>query len=343
MKRFAVAILVPLLVLVGCTATLEVSDVDTSITTRGQAVNVNQEFEISLGARVGESKAQVPYRINIVASKDGGAPEELFSTEAIGDFSDTVVLTLSEPGVWELQSRVENLESVEPVAESALAVIAAFRSSEVTLSLGNIPSVWLTNQLLELPFDFSIRNQIDDLAIKLEERKEGSWIEIESIGGVEQPVFQLLNEGERIGNYRLSAYSDKILLAHSPEVDIEFFTPDRMIRDLYYRLTQASTAAEQFDITAEDTYPGLQFPTERDRARYARYDPYTSIVPLLETLDTSPNWVLKWDLPCVPNALPSEPLPGIHFVHDILEDGLRFTVHASFLDGKMYYHRGLCW
>lgn len=343
MNRAVVAFLVPLFALVGCASTLEASDVETSVSIAGQAVNVNQEFEISLAAKVDESKAQVPYGIRILGSMDGGAPRELFSTEAIGDFSDTVVLELSEPGVWQLQSRVENLESTDSVAESDLAVMVAFRPSELVLSLGGSPSIWLTGQLLELPIEFSIADQLDDLDIRLEEHTEGNWTDFDSVEGVEQPVLKLLNEQEGVRNYRLSAYSGKILLAQSSEKDIEFFTPERMIRDLYYRLSQASTGAEEFAIVQEDTYPGLQAPSESDRFRYSSLPPYRSVVALLETLDTSPNWVLKNDYPCSTRELLTEPLPGIHFVHDIEEDGRRYTVHASFLDGKMYYHRGLCW
>lgn len=343
MQKLALVTVVSLFFLVGCATVLEGPDVEASVSVRGQAVNVDQEFEIGLLVKVDESKVQVPYKVSVVGSMDSGASKELFSVETVGDFSDTVVVALPEPGLWQLQARIENLEAVDPVAESELELMIAFRSSEVALSFGSSPSVWLTNQSFDLPVEFSVPDQIDDLVIRLEERQEGSWIEIGSVEGSEQPRFERVREEEGVRNYRLSAYSGQILLVHSPEVEIEFFTPERMIRDLYYRLSQASTGAEEFAIVQEDTYPGLQAPSERDRSRYSRLSALVSVVPLLETLDTSPNWVLKNDWPCSTRELLTEPLPGIHFVHDIEQNGSRFTVHASFLDGKMYYHRGLCW
>lgn len=337
------------LLLMGCVGPISSENASVMVTSEQSIALSGGGLPLDVEVHLSERHSETAYHFVVLGKEGTGDWLQLSEEEKVGDFFGPVELSFPNAGTWETKFHLLEPESAEPLLEVAGPAIDVFDEGLLDIKPSRAFDTWITGEPMPLAPSIRPASLLEKLSWTVEILRGDTWEEIAAIDSVSPELPAFSDEDEAMQSLRLVAYLGGVKFAEGVPFEIRVASPGTLIREAWNRENNVITPEKLWDEISSATYPGVQFPTDADRAdvirEYERYGmPRTSV--LIETLVKVPDIDLEYEYngrPCSDPEVLSKGFDGTHFLYDIEWYRDRIAWYSTFLEGRMYQHRSLCY
>jgi hypothetical protein len=336
-------------ILSGCVAPINSESASVNLGSASPVVLVETDLPLSVDVDVAERHSDTGYGLLVVGRTSGDEWSQLTTEDVVGDYASDVQVSFPRAGLWETELRLMDLETREILFRVSGPEIEAF--DEGTLDIRPVQSfdTWITGEAMPLVPAISPERLAGGLNWKVEILRGNEWEALADLDSESSVVPAFEDEDEALQSLRLAAFAGDTLFATGEPFELRVASPSTLIREAWNRENAMITPEELWEELLSSTYPGIQKPTDADRAYVIQvYNnqgmPRTSV--LSETLVEVPEIDLEIEYKgraCSDPDVLEAGIEGKHFAYDVVWYLDRILAYSTFWEGKMYQHRSICY
>ena len=344
-----VAMWAAVLVLSACVSPIDSENASVALTTDRSIALSGGALSLNVSVDLSERHAQTAYQIVVYGKSGTGDWSQLDTAEKEGDFSGRMEVVFPAAGTWQTELRLVEPDSVDVLVSVAGPVIEVYDERSLNIAPIRLFDTWITGEPMPLAPSITPEKLADEFSWAVEILRGAQWEEVAVLDPQNPQLPPFTEEEEALQSLRFVGYVGNERLATSETFELRVASPGTLIREAWNRENSMRTPEELWDELSSSTYPGVQNPSDADRAYVLRVYrnqgmPRTSV--LLETLVKVPDIDLAAEYnyrACSDPEVLAAGIEGTHFLYDIVWYRDRISSYSTFFEGQMYQHRSLCY